>query len=74
MNGTPGLLRNRHSFANEAFAAAKSGQAAFSDRVRSRFRTTGLRVLAIYPPISATPLPWMKPSGNAVAMSATNER
>jgi NAD(P)-dependent dehydrogenase (short-subunit alcohol dehydrogenase family) len=50
MNGTPGLLRNRHSFANEAFAAAKSGQAAFSDRLRSRFRTTGLRVLTIYPP------------------------
>ncbi|WP_439611151.1 SDR family oxidoreductase [Reyranella sp.] len=50
INGTPGLLHNRHSEANEAFSAAKAAQAAFSDRLRFRFKTIGLRVLTIYPP------------------------
>lgn len=50
INGTPGLLHNRHSEANEAFSAAKAAQAAFSDRLRFRFKTMGLRVLTIYPP------------------------
>jgi NAD(P)-dependent dehydrogenase (short-subunit alcohol dehydrogenase family) len=50
INGTPGLLHNRHAAANEAFSAAKAAQASFADKVRYRFRAKGVRVLTIYPP------------------------
>jgi len=50
VNGTPGLPRNSHSTAHEAFSAAKAGQAAFADRLRVGLRSTGTRVITIYPP------------------------
>jgi len=50
INGTAGLLHYQHSGANEAFSAAKAAQAAFSDKLRFRFKAKRLRVLTIYPP------------------------
>lgn len=45
-----GVLNLQHEAAHEAYHAAKHAQAGFTDRLRHRMKSEGIRVIAVYPP------------------------
>lgn len=44
------LANDRHETSSEVFSAAKHGHAAFADRLRAKYKGSGLRVISVYPP------------------------
>ncbi|UTV29674.1 SDR family NAD(P)-dependent oxidoreductase [Photobacterium atrarenae] len=49
INSTASLPNDGHPTSNDAFSAAKAAQSTFADRLRTRLRVKGIRVIAIYP-------------------------
>ncbi|ARU59023.1 oxidoreductase [Oleiphilus messinensis] len=57
INSTASLPNNSHATCNEAFSAAKAAQSTFADRLRSRLKGSGVRIMTIYPPDFCNPSP-----------------
>ncbi|MQM25047.1 SDR family oxidoreductase [Glycomyces albidus] len=69
-----GEYGNHRSAAHEAFYAAKSAQAGFTEVLSKRLRPQGVRVISLYPPDFETPDPlgpeWDEPTRNGDALRA----
>lgn len=69
-----GEYGNHRSAAHEAFYAAKSAQAGFTEVLSKRLRPKGVRVISLYPPDFDNPDPlgpeWDAPRGAGDALSA----
>ncbi|MCD0447223.1 SDR family oxidoreductase [Glycomyces sp. A-F 0318] len=69
-----GEYGNHRSAAHEAFYAAKSAQAGFTEVLSKRLRPQGVRVISLYPPdfdeVDPLSPEWDRPRGAAEALSA----